>query len=137
MIRAVYDTNILVSAFIGRGAPKKALDAVFDGRVRLILSPAILDEFKDVISRRKFGFTRPQIEKMPSVILLASELIEPQDKVDVVKEDPKDNMILECAKAGNVKYVVSGDSHLLKLKKWNNIEIITAKNFLDILKNEK
>jgi putative PIN family toxin of toxin-antitoxin system len=133
MIRAVYDTNILISAFIGKGPPYKVLSAVYDGKVRLIISPEIFDEFKNVIPRKKFGFTKQQIEKMSSIILQVSEFIQPKEKINLIKIDPKDNIILECAKASNVKYIVSGDPHLLKLEKWNDIEIISAKKFLKIL----
>lgn len=137
MIRAVYDTNILISAFIGIGPPFKVLSAVFDGRVRRIITKDLLEEFDNVIHRKKFGFTKYQIEKMQSIILRVSEIIQIKEKVDVIKDDPDDNIILECAKEGKVKYVISGDSHLLKLERWKNIEIITANKFLKILKKEE
>ena len=69
---------------------------------------------------------------MLSLIIQVSE-IHPKEKIDVIKEDPEDNNILESAKFGKVKYIVSGDAHLLKLDTWVGIKIITAKNFLKIL----
>jgi len=137
MIEAVYDTNILVSSFLGKGPPQKVFDAVLKGKVKLISSPEIIEEFNNVIPRKKFKFTEKQIKQAKSIVLRISNIIEPKEKVNVIKEDPDDNKILECAKAGNVKYIVSGNIHLLKLKKWSNIKIVTANEFLKILKKEK
>ena len=132
-IRAVYDTNILVSAFIGKGAPYKALNTVYEGKVRLILSPDILLEFEDVISRPKFRYKETHIRKIITLIFQASLIVEPDIAVDIVKDDPTDNRIIEAAISGNAKYIVTGDKHLLSLKKIKGIEIITVKDFLKLL----
>lgn len=137
MIEAVYDTNILVSSFIGKGPPHNVFNAVLKGKVKLISSPEIIEEFNNVIPREKFKFTEKQIKQAKSIVLRISNIIEPKEKVNVIKEDPDDNKILECAKAGKVKYIVSGNIHLLKLKKWLNIKIVTANEFMKILKKEK
>ena len=131
----VYDTNILVSAFIGRGAPYEALMAVYDGKVRLVISPEILIELEDVLYRPKFNYKQSQVRKMISVIVQASTIIEPDTKVDLVKNDPKDNIIIEAAISGNAKYIVTGDTrHLLPLKKVDNIKIVSVNEFLKKLK---
>jgi len=137
MINAVYDTNILISSFIGKGPPHQVFDAVLKGKVKLILSPEIIEEFNDVIPRKKFGFTEKQIKKAKSIVLRVSIIIEPEEKVNIIKADPDDNKFLECAKAAKVKYIVSGNKHLLKLKKWEKIKIVTANEFMKILKKKK
>jgi putative PIN family toxin of toxin-antitoxin system len=132
-ISAVYDTNILISAFIGRGAPHKALDAVYAGKVRLIISPDMLLEFEDVISRSKFNYTNKQIRRIITIVFKVAKVVEPDFKVDIVKEDPSDNRIIEAAISGKAKYIVTGDSHLLTLGKVENIEIVTVNEFLKLL----
>ena len=132
-IIAVYDTNILISAFIGRGAPHKALDAVYTGKVRLIISPDMLLEFEDVISRTKFNYTKKQIRRILTIVFKVAKVVEPDFKVDIVKEDSSDNRVIEAAISGKAKYIVTGDGHLLSLKKVENIEIITVNEFLKLL----
>jgi putative PIN family toxin of toxin-antitoxin system len=115
-ITAVYDTNILISAFIGRGVPHKVLDAVYAGKVRLVISPDMLIEFEDVISRPKFKYSEKNIRRILTVIFKVSKVVEPDFSVDIVKEDPSDNRVIEAAISGKVQYIVTGDSHLLSLK---------------------
>ena len=134
-IVVVYDTNILISAFIGKGAPYEALKAVYDGKVRLIISPEILIELEDVLSRPKFHYNKSQIRKMITLIFQASTIIEPDTKVNLVKNDQTDNKIIEAAIAGKAKYIVTGDTrHLLPLKKVGNIKIVSVNEFLKKLK---
>lgn len=71
------------------------------------------------------------IRSVEKIIAIAT-LVEPVEKLNIVKEDPDDNMVLECAKAGKVDYIVSNDKHLLKLKEFEGIKIVTPKEFLQI-----
>ncbi len=130
MIRAVIDTNVLISAFIAHGKPRKVLEKVFAGDIRLLTSPAMLLEFEEVISRDKFGFTKPQIQRVVSLIIRTSEVIQPKTKITFVREDPDDNKVLECAVDGNAEYIITGDQHLLKIKRYGNIKITSPSSFL-------
>lgn len=134
-VRAVYDTNVLVSAFIGKGAPYDALEAVYEGKVRLILSHEILLELEDVLSRPKFRYDINHVNKIVAIIFQASKIVEPKIKTDIVKTDPSDNKIIEAAIAGKAKYIVTGDiHHLLPVKKIGEIKIVTVKDFLRRIK---
>lgn len=133
-ITAVYDTNVLISAFIGRGAPYKALDAVYAGKVILVISPDMLLEFEDVISRPKFNYTDKHIRRILTIVFKVAKVVEPDFSVDVVEEDTSDNRVIEAAISGKAKYIVTGDRHLLSLKKVGNIEIISVKDFLEIIR---
>ena len=133
-IPAVYDTNILISAFIGRGAPYKALNKVYDGKVKLIISPDLLLEFEDVISRSKFNYTEKHIRRILTVIFKVSKVVKPDFSVDIVKEDPSDNRVIEAAISGKAQFIVTGDNHLLSLKNVENIKIISVKDFLKIIR---
>mgnify|MGYP001583811105 CR=1 FL=1 len=66
------------------------------------------------------------IEKIVSL----STIIETAEKLNVVTEDAADNKILECAKAGKVDYVISKYNHLLKLKEFEKIRIVSPREFL-------
>ncbi len=130
MIRAVADTNVLVSAVISKGNEYDFLKKARLGKFKLILSHDILKEFKEVINRPKFGFSKEQTKNALKQIKLVSEIIKTKTNIDIIKEDPTDNKIVEAAIDGKVNYLVSGDNHLLKLKKYKDIKIINAGKFL-------
>ncbi len=130
MLKVTADTNILVSAVIAEGNEFKLLELAKEGKIKLILSPAILLEFKNVISREKFGFSQKQIISILKQIISICEMVVPALKVDAIKDDPIDNMVLECAEAGKAEYIVSGDEHLLKLKEYKGIKIVTTQEIL-------
>ncbi len=97
MIRLVIDTNVFVSALIStKSIPALLLDEA-GKKYSLFISKEILSEVEDVISREKFGFTKQKISSALEAILLFSEIIDPDIQVDVIKSDPDDNKILECA----------------------------------------
>jgi len=68
------------------------------------------------------------------IIALFAHFISPKEKVSFIKEDEKDNIILECAVSANADYIVSGDYHILNLKEYKGIKIATAAKLLEILK---
>ncbi|MCZ7400335.1 MAG: putative toxin-antitoxin system toxin component, PIN family [Candidatus Methanoperedens sp.] len=133
MIRLVIDTNVFVSALIStRSIPALLLDEAGKS-YSLFISKEILGEVEDVISRKKFGFTKQKISLAIEAILSFSEIINPEIKVNIIKSDPEDNKILECAIACNAQYIVSGDSHLLDLREHGSIKIINPKTALELL----
>ena len=133
MLNITADTNTLVSATITKGNEFELLKSVKSGEIRLTLSPPILEEFKKVISRPKFGFSEEQIDDVFKRIVNISGIVLPETKVDVIKNDPPDNMVLECAYAAKADYIISGDKHLLNLKEYKNIKIITTSAFLNTM----
>lgn len=133
MIKVVLDTNVLVSALIStRSNPSLLLDAAGKSYL-LFTSKEILDEFEDVISRDKFGFSDGKINTAIEAILSFSEIVNPKVRLNIIKADPDDNKILECAVACGASYIVSGDKHLLELKEYESIKIISPKIALDLL----
>jgi len=133
MLKVTLDTNILVSAIIAKGNEFEILKKAKSGKIELIFSLEILKEFKSVISRHKFGFSDEQVNNALKQIMSISSIVAPTSKLNVVKEDLADNRILECAEAGNVEYIVSGDSHLLNLKEYKSIKIIRASEILKMI----
>ena len=130
MIRVVLDTNVIISAIIFSGKPRTVLEAAIKGEICLCISEEILNELNQVLKRPKFSFPLEIIQSIVNELLLISDLIVPSRKIIVIESDPADNMILECAVEANVDYIVTGDSHLLKLGSFENIKIITPAQFI-------
>ncbi|MBI4152630.1 putative toxin-antitoxin system toxin component, PIN family [Candidatus Woesearchaeota archaeon] len=78
----------------------------------------------------KFNFTEEQKATFISIILEIATMVEITGKVKVIVDDPDDNAILETAIVGNANCLISGDPHLLKLKEFARVKIITASEFL-------
>lgn len=133
MIRIVLDTNTIISA-IGwkHSKPRRILEACLSGKYLLVESPGLLKEFAAVMGRPKFGFI-PEEQKKELVTRLINycEIVEPTKKINIIKSDPSDNKVLECALEGKAQYIVSGDNHLLRLKVYMGIRIVTAAEFLE------
>lgn len=137
MLKFTLDTNTLISAVISKGNEYQLLKLAKEGRIKVILSLNIIEEFKEVISREKFGFSQKQIDDVLKQILNICELVIPTIRLSVIKDDPDDDAILECAITGNVNYIVSGDRHLLDLGRYDKIPIIRTFEALKIINKQK
>lgn len=133
MLRITADTNVIVSGLNFRGNPRRMLAAAEAGAIRLCVSPAILAEVADVLQREKFGWDVADAKEATDWISQISDNVAPTQPVDVIKDDPSDNRILECAAAARSRYVISGDKHLLRLKSFEGKPIVTVAEFLAIL----
>ena len=136
MIKIVLDTNTLISALGWKdGSPRKVFDLCLEGDFVLTTSKDIIEEFAEVITRPKFSFLTEQ-EKNEFILLLLQvcKIVEPKQKITVIRDDPSDNIILEAAIGGKVDFIVSGDNHLLNLKEFKGIKIIKPKEFLDLMR---
>jgi len=138
-MKIVLDTNVLVSAFISKqGQPAAVLDlAVTFPEIELILSQPILDEFKGVISRRevreRFGYSTKRIDQFVTTIRDASTTVEVKSDFKVIKEDPKDNFVVNTAVDGEAEFLVSGDRHLQRLKRFKKVRIVSPRTMLGII----
>ena len=132
--RAVFDSNVLISAFWFSGSiSEKAFTLCLSGAATLITSPTILEEVEEVL-RRKFGLGAKSAAAVSAFVRSASEVVEPQVTIDAVKADPDDNAILECAVWGEAHYVVTGDkAHLWPLDPFRGIRILGPSAFIAAL----
>ena len=128
----VFDTNIYISAFVipGGNAEKAYLHAI-DGDFELCTSIAILTKLAQKLDE-KFGWEKHKIAQLISSISDIATVLKTTPQLKVLSDDP-DNRILECAIKSETDFLVTGDKHLLKLKKYGNFEIIKLANFLSIL----
>jgi len=130
--RVVFDTNILISGYLWGGIPRKALEKTRTTEWLLVLSEDGIKEFIRVLSYSKFALTASEIQPIITDLEENAEFVEVKSSVEIIKEDPSDNIFLSLALAGGASYIVSGDSHLLNIKRSKDIEIITAKQFTEI-----
>jgi putative PIN family toxin of toxin-antitoxin system len=142
MIRVVIDTNVFISALIRpESIPAQIIQAWRNKKLTLLISPAITSEIKRVLQY-------PHIKDMASLtderIAALLNLLETKAlhtpgrlQLSVIQDDPDDNMILSCAVEGKAGYIISGDNHLLRIKEYDGIHILTPRQFLDVLENDK
>ena len=128
-MRAVPDTNVLVTAIVFGGPPGKLIELAAEGYLRLLLSSALLDEFREVL-RRKFGFSDAATYQAEVLFRRISIVVEPQREVTIIIEDPDDSRVLEAALAGDADVIVSGDRHLLRLEAFEGIPIVSLRELL-------
>ncbi len=130
--KIVLDTNILISALGWLGKPKQIFNMVLDGELELLISQRQIQELEKVLNYPRLGFTEDQKTRFLSVLLEAATLVETSNTLQVVKEDPDDDVILESAVENNADFLITGDPHLLKIKQFNKVKILTAAQFLGV-----
>jgi putative PIN family toxin of toxin-antitoxin system len=129
-VKAVFDTNIYVSAFaIPGGAAERAMRMAIEGAFDLAISRPILDELLAVLAR-KFAREPEQLARTAIYLSSLAELVVPTERVHVLPEDA-DNRILECASAAGADFIVTGDQEILSLRAWRGIEIVSLRQFLE------
>lgn len=132
MERVVFDTNIYISALLfSDGIPRKIFRLAQKGEFSLLISKSIMAEIRGVL-HTKFDYDFSMLEILETLLLELCSLIEPKARLFVVKEDPDDNKMLECALEGGANIIVSGDRHLLELGKYQEIVIMTARDFFEM-----
>lgn len=135
MKRVVLDTNIFVSMALG-GQVGKINDEWRAGKFILVVSEDIVSEYLDVLQRPKLHLKSRIIAAIVNRVYRKAEFVTPEEKIFVVLADTTDNKFVEAAIKGKTDYIVSGDKHLLELKEYKSIPIITAREFIDILEVE-
>jgi uncharacterized protein len=133
VIRVTADSNITISALTYPGGkPSRLLDLARKGEIILTVSEAILDEIADVLAR-KFKFTPERLAVSRKFITDVARTVHPSTRLNVIKEDPDDDRILECAVAAGSDYIVSGDNDLLRLSEYDGIHIVKVADFIDLM----
>ncbi len=137
MIKAVLDTNIIISGIIFGGKPRQILETSLKGFTQIYISEDIISELKGVLQRPKFKQPPEIIEIIISEFISISEWIDPAEHFNVIDIDPDDNIFLDCAFASESEYIISGDKHLLDLKNWKGTKIVTPDQYLKALLKRK
>ena len=123
-MRITVGTNFLISATQwDYSIAHKLLKKLIVADAKLFATKEIVKEFSEVL-HRDFKYSQDEINHIIERVLSFVETIEPAQKVDVIKEDPDDNKIIECAISSNSEFIITYDKHLLKVKEYKGIQII-------------
>ena len=135
-VRVVPDTNVYVSALLWTGIPHRLLRLAEAGEVTLVTTPAIMEELREVLGRPKFRLRistlQTSVAELMESLLSAVEVIPDLAIEPVIKRDPDDDKILACAVAAQAEWLISGDDHLLSVKRYKGIAIVTSSQFFRI-----
>lgn len=129
MTKVVLDTNVFISALFWKGIPYQIFKKILRGMILNFISPKILEEIKERLLY-KFKVPPEKVKEYLEIIVFNSKIVYPRRKLNVVKKDPSDDKVIECALEAKASFIVSGDTHLLEIKKYKGIRIISPKEFL-------
>jgi putative PIN family toxin of toxin-antitoxin system len=140
--RAVLDTNVLVSSLVAEhGPPRRILDAWLEGRYVLVTSLHLVEELIHVLSypriAERLRLDEDELAAILAGLLSKAEVTPGHLHLPGVTRDPKDDMVVACAKEGEADYIVSGDQDLLVLSEYEGIQVITPRRFMEILEKKQ
>ena len=124
-MKIVCDTNVLVSGVLFGGHARQILRWASRGRLTNYTSDDLLLEAQDVFSRPKFKLTPRQVAAFDTLFRDTFELVHPSTHHVVIAADPDDDLVLDAAATAGAEVIVSGDRHLLDLKAWQGIRILS------------
>jgi uncharacterized protein len=129
-LRNVFDTNVYVSAFAMPDSKSSfAFNLASQDVLDLVVSPDIIAELLGKLAEPKFGFSQAELDDAERGIREIAIAVEPELRLSAVNDEP-DNRILECAVASGASAIVTGDRHLLALKSYRDIGIMTVSELL-------
>jgi putative PIN family toxin of toxin-antitoxin system len=130
----VIDTNVVISALLFGGTPGKLVELWQKGHIEPVISEEIMTEYLRVLTYPKFKLSEEEINYIiHQEILPFFKVVKSIPGPSIIKKDPDDDKFIQCAEAGNAKTIISGDQHLLALKSYPGITILTPTQFLEIL----
>ena len=134
-MRVVLDANTYISSLISnKGNPARIVRWWLEGQYDVLVSQQIIDELLRVSGYarilKKYSEVREKRHEFAALVSEQAEWVEPRGKLDVVSVDESDNWYIECALAGNAKYIITGDQHLLELREYEGIAILAPAAFV-------
>ena len=131
VIRAVLDTNVIVSALLFDDRASCLVPLWQRQRFLPFISRPILQEYLRVLAYPKFRLTAEEVHQLIEELLAYVEVVSPERRFRVVRRDPADNKFIDCAVAGKAQYLVSGDDDLLSLGSFQGIPMTSLADFLE------
>ena len=130
--KVVIDTNVIVSALLFGGKPGELITLWQNNTIEPIVSRDVVDEYIRVLAYPKFELAEKEIRFLLYRQLLPYfEIVETSQGEIIIPNDPSDDKFIQCALAGNAKVIVSGDIHLLSLKVYQDIHILSPAQFME------
>ena len=128
-MRAVLDTNVVMSAIFFGGTPMKIVRAAFSKKVQLVASRAVMSEYREVAERLHEQFPSVNYRRPLSILESKLTMVRPVALRQTVCRDPDDDAIISCALGGKAKVICSGDGDLLALNGFRGLEIMAPSDF--------
>jgi putative PIN family toxin of toxin-antitoxin system len=128
-VRVVLDTNVVVSAAFFGGPPRRVVDAWISGRLQVVVSPSIFDEYLRVCDRLSASYPGTDYQPLLTAFLAHGLLVADSNDARVITADPDDDKFMRCALATDAT-VVSGDRHLLDVDGWHGVSVATPAQLL-------
>ena len=133
-MRIVLDTNVLISAAFWYGSSNEIMEKIERNEIELILSKEIIEEFSRVLGyeeiQEKIKNKSLEMKRTVGRVVSLSKIVVPSTRATIVKDDPDDNKFIEAALEGKANYIITQDNHLLKIKKYKGIKIVSPSEFL-------
>jgi putative PIN family toxin of toxin-antitoxin system len=130
-VKIVVDTNVFVSGVFFSGPPHQILQAWRDGKVQLVISPAILDEYVRVGEELSEQFPAVDLRPLLELVTLNAETVTPVVSAESICADPDDDKFFLCAIAARCKIIVSGDKHVLVKSGYRGIQVVKPREFIE------
>jgi len=135
-VKIVVDTNVMVSGVLFGGVPGRVLEAWRDGRVDVVASEPIFREYQRVADTLAERYGDLGLTAILALVAREAEWVEAAPLPEPVSTDPDDDKFLACARAAGAGVVVSGDSDLLSIERWEGIKILSPRQFVDAYLSE-
>jgi len=130
-MRVILDTNVFVYGIFFTGPPYQILKAWQDGKLKLVISPEILEEYQRVGVALAEQFPSIDLRLILELVTIKAEMVRAQSLSEPVCVDPDDDKFFACALAGKSKTIVSGDKHLLHVSGFREIRVLKPREFVD------
>ena len=132
-MKVTVDTNFLISATQGDySVAHKLLRKLIILDAGIFTAQEILDETQEVLVR-DFEYSKNEAKIIVEKIMLISNLAEPRQKIEIIRDDPDDNKIIECAIESSSEYIITYDAHLLSIRQYQGISILKPEDLLKII----
>lgn len=142
MAKAVFDSSVLVSAFLSKsGVSRELLHRAETGSFTICVSEEILDEIQRVLLeypriRKRYRYSNEAVAEYVDLLRIVAQVIINLPKIEKVVRDPNDDMIIACAVKARAEYIVTRDKDLLILKEYEETTILKPEEFLGLLKGQ-
>ena len=130
-MKVVLDTNVFVSGVFFGGPPFLILQAWRDGKIQLVISPEILDEYRRVGEILAEEHPAVDLEPMLEFVIQNADVFAASPLSEPVCEDPDDDKFIACVLASASRTIISGDKHLLRVTGFQDIEVLNPRDFLE------
>lgn len=130
-MKVVLDTNVFISGVFFTGPPYQILKAWRDSRIQIVVSPPIFEEYQRVGETLASQFPEVDLQPIFELLTLHAEVVPADMLPEPICRDPDDDKFLACALTSGVRYIISGDKHLLKASGYKGLEVVSPRRFVD------